>query len=209
MKKLKLLSIVLIIALLAACGTAQAGSMANDPVAEPQTRQEETLAPRSGEIIDTTTTVSGEISEEEAVSIALEDAGIQESAVTRLRVHRSMDDFVPEYEVEFYVDRQEYDYDIAVSDGKILSKDFDIENDHHPSESLRETGTGLTEEEAIKLVLAKVPGAVESDVRLHRDRDDGRDIYEGSLVYEKMEYDFEIDANTGTILEWEKESVYD
>lgn len=209
MKKVKLLSALLIVCLLTACGTAQAASMPVASVAEAQTQQVQTQAPETSQIPQTALSDSGEITEEEAVNIALEDAGVQESDITRLRVHRSQDDLVPEYEVEFYVGREEYDYDIALVGGKILSKDFDIENDHYPVESAQETETGLTEEEAIGLVLAKVPGATEQDVRIHRDRDDGRDIYEGSLVYEKMEYDFEIDTNTGTFIEWEKESVFD
>ena len=29
--------------------------------------------------------------------------------------------------------------------------------------------------------------------------------YEGEIIYQMVEYDFEIDANTGTILEWSEE----
>lgn len=63
----------------------------------------------------------------------------------------------------------------------------------------------LTEEDAMTLALSKVPGAAESDVRIHRDYDDGRTIYEGSIIYDNIEYDFEIDANSGKIVEWEEE----
>lgn len=78
----------------------------------------------------------------------------------------------------------------------------------------REDGTNsandfIGEEKVMKMVLEKVPGAKEADVRIHMDREDGVDIYEGSIVYDEMEYDFEIDAVTGKILEWESESIYD
>ena len=66
-------------------------------------------------------------------------------------------------------------------------------------------GALISEEEAKKLALEKVPGASEKDVRIHLDHDDGKTIYEGSIVYEGVEYDFEIDADSGVILEWEKE----
>ena len=36
-------------------------------------------------------------------------------------------------------------------------------------------------------------------------RDDGRQIYEGEIYYNRMEYEFEIDASTGTIIEWSAE----
>ena len=35
------------------------------------------------------------------------------------------------------------------------------------------------------------------------ERDDGRMVYEGELRSGQTEYDFTIDASTGTILEWE------
>lgn len=73
----------------------------------------------------------------------------------------------------------------------------------------QETSDMIGEDEAIRIALERVPGATESDVRVHYDRDDGRDIYEGSIVYNEMEYDFEIDAKSGDIIEWESESIYD
>lgn len=67
----------------------------------------------------------------------------------------------------------------------------------------------ISEEEAAKIALDKVPGASEKDLRLKKDYEDGRVVYEGSIVYKEQEYEFEIDANNGTILEWDQESIYD
>ena len=51
-----------------------------------------------------------------------------------------------------------------------------------------------------------MPGAVRGDIReFGRDSDDGRDVFEGKLVYDGMEYEFKIDAGTGEFLEWEQE----
>ena len=55
------------------------------------------------------------------------------------------------------------------------------------------------------IVLERVPGATESDVRMHLERDDGRDIYEGELIYDQVKYEFDIDAATGDVLQWEEE----
>lgn len=60
----------------------------------------------------------------------------------------------------------------------------------------------ITLEEARQKALAKVSGATEKDIRLELDWDDGRPVYEGEIYYGNMEYEFEIDANTGNFLEW-------
>lgn len=67
------------------------------------------------------------ISEEAAEEIALEHAGFTSDQVQQLRTELDYDRGKPEYEVDFRVDRWEYDYDIDAETGKILSfdKDFD------------------------------------------------------------------------------------
>lgn len=63
----------------------------------------------------------------------------------------------------------------------------------------------VTMEQAISIALERVPGATEKDVKIELDYDDGVYKYEGDIIHEQREYDFEIDANTGTILEWSEE----
>lgn len=66
-------------------------------------------------------------------------------------------------------------------------------------------GDGLiTESEAIAIVLKRVKGATADNiVSFEKDYDDGRWQYEGELVYDGIEYEFEIDAQNGNILDWE------
>ena len=68
------------------------------------------------------------ITKEEAVAIALKDAGFAESQVKRLRTEFDYDDGRPEYEVDFHRDGFEYDYEIHAETGVILSKDKDRED---------------------------------------------------------------------------------
>ena len=63
----------------------------------------------------------------------------------------------------------------------------------------------VSQEQAIQIALERVSGATEQDIRIELDYDDGRYKYEGEIRYNNREYDFEIDANTGTILEWSEE----
>lgn len=67
------------------------------------------------------------------------------------------------------------------------------------------SGPALSQNEAIQIALQRVSGATEQDVRIELDWDDGRCKYEGEIIYNNIEYDFEIDANSGTILEWSEE----
>ncbi len=70
------------------------------------------------------------------------------------------------------------------------------------------TAQDITDAKAKEIALAKVPGAKESDIReFEKERDDGKDKYEGKIYYEKQEYEFEIDARSGEIIKWEVESV--
>lgn len=67
------------------------------------------------------------LTKEEAEKIALEHAGFTADQVQRLRTELDYDRDRAEYEVDFRVDRWEYDYEIDAETGKILSfdKDFD------------------------------------------------------------------------------------
>lgn len=68
-----------------------------------------------------------------------------------------------------------------------------------------QTNVQISQEEATKLALDRVPGATEQDIRMKLDFDDGYYKYEGDIIYNQIEYEFEIDANTGTFLEWSEE----
>lgn len=68
------------------------------------------------------------ITKEEAIAIALKDAGFTEDQVTRLRTEFDYDDGRPEYEVDFHQGGFEYDYEINAETGTILSRDKDRED---------------------------------------------------------------------------------
>ena len=70
-----------------------------------------------------------EYTKEEALDIAVEDAKLDEKDVKRSRVELDYDDGKLTYDVEFYTDSEEYDYEIDAKTGKILSADREIERD--------------------------------------------------------------------------------
>lgn len=86
----------------------------------------------------------------------------------------------------------------------------DVSGDQKPDSSQTSTGEKkISEDDAVRIALDKVKGAKKSDVSIHSEWDDGREIYEGSIIYKEIEYDFEIDATNGKILDWDEESIHD
>lgn len=171
-----------------------------------------------------------DIGRDAALEAALSDAGISEEETTRLKVSEDNDDGRKIYEIQFDADGKEYEYEVGASDGRILSADMEMisgstagqdsgtgqsAGDAQPDSGSgqgqqSQGGTGSADvavsmEEAAAIALERVPGAAQSDVRIELDYDDGVYKYEGDIIYEQREYDFEIDANTGTILEWSEE----
>lgn len=74
------------------------------------------------------TTPATTITKEEAESIALSHAGFTSDQVSRLHTELEYDDGIYKYEIEFYQDHWEYDYDIHAEDGSILYFDKDNES---------------------------------------------------------------------------------
>ena len=151
----------------------------------------------------------GEITEEEAKNLAIAHAGLAATEVTFVKSHLDLDDGRKVYDVEFYTeDSKEYDYEIHAETGEIVDFDYDAEFYAPPADN---SSVGdITEDSAKALAIAKVPGAALSDIREFKaDHDDGRLEYEGTIVYDKTEYEFEIDAATGEFLNWEAESIFD
>ena len=70
-----------------------------------------------------------DISEKEAMEIAIADAEVDQDEIERLRVQLDYDDGMLIYDVEFYIGNKEYDYEINAYTGDILERDFDIEEE--------------------------------------------------------------------------------
>ncbi len=75
-----------------------------------------------------------QITADKAKEIALADAGVSANQATIIHEPRlEFDDGLWRYDVEFYSGNTEYDYEIDANTGRILSKDFDVENYNIPS----------------------------------------------------------------------------
>lgn len=148
-----------------------------------------------------------QITAEEAKAAALAHAGLTADEVTFTKQKLDNEHGHSVYDIEFYTaDYAEYDYEIDAATGDVLSYDYDSK-----SRTQSDSTAGLiTEARAKEIALAQVSGATAADIReFELDRDDGQVQYEGKIIYNGMEYEFEIDAYSGAIRSWDAESIYD
>lgn len=143
-------------------------------------------------------TPAGEISREEALAIALDNADVPEGDAYNIKNETDSDNGIPIYDIEFETDYGDYDFEVAMADGRIVGADYEVDEEWLDALD----GSPVTVEEAAVIVAGKVPGADAADVSVREESEDGRDRYEGELFFEDMKYEFEIDPQTGKIFDW-------
>ena len=154
-----------------------------------------------------TSTSSTDIGAEKAKEIALQHAGVSASNAVFVKAERERDDGRLTYDVDFYAGNKEYDYEILAADGTILSYDADIEGYRIPS-STSSSSSGYISVERAKEIALQHAGLSSSGVNFDKaefDPDDGRAEYEIEFHHNFREYEYTIDAASGTILEAERD----
>ncbi len=163
----------------------------------------ETVLPSASQAPQATSSPAqgNDIGLEAAQNIALNDAGFSAGNVTFTEGHFDYEDGVAVYVVEFYVEQTEYDYEIDAASGEIRKKSFDAAAIPATSSS------SITVEQAKALALEHT-GLTEADVSFTKaklENDDGRTVYEIEFRQGTTEYEYTIDANTGNILEYDRD----
>ena len=162
------------------------------------------------------------ISMDRAKQIAFEHAGVNGANARFDDQEFDMDDGVPSYELEFDVGENEYEYDIHAVSGQILDFEYDIKKSEPTAKSAPETKpaakpapapkaaakpTQISKDEAINIALNHA-GLTRSQVSfddIELDDDDGRLIWEIEFNSGNWEFEYDIDAYTKSILDFEKE----
>ena len=159
-----------------------------------------TAASGSSSTGSTASASTADIGEAKARSVALNHAGISESSTSYIYAKKDWDDGRWVYDVEFWADGKEYDYEILASNGTILSYDYDAEYQWNGS-----TGTSgdTISTEKVKSIVTDRAGVSGTFRELKLERDDGRTVYEGEMRSGRTDYEFTIDAYTGAVLEWD------
>lgn len=153
---------------------------------------------------DTTSSGDG-ISLKEAKNIALKHAGISSSAAAFVKTEKDYEDGVEVFEIEFYSGNTEYDYEIRVSNGEIISFDKDIENYSIPSKNSGSSQTpssnyiGVDKAKSIALKDAGLSSSSVTFTKAKLDREDGVRVYQIEFFTSDKEYEYEINASSGKI----------
>lgn len=152
---------------------------------------------------------------EEAKEIALRNANLNESEVTFINSRLETDNGIKKYDIEFYHENKEYDYEINALDGSIIEMDFDVEN--YNTQEQNEIGNNnpnlntnevlISEEKAKEIALDNANLTIDQVTfkKVEIDLDDGIKKYDIEFYYNNKEYSYEIDANTGSILAYEQD----
>ena len=134
------LAVLLLMTLLPGCSANRQTSNAGNNQTVTTTTPDQGMTPTAIPNATTTTTPAtndtaavtpdaSALTKEQAQEIALKHAGFTADQVERLRTEYEIDDRVPQYDVEFYVDQWEYEYEIHAKSGDIISFDKDNKND--------------------------------------------------------------------------------
>ncbi len=150
---------------------------------------------------------------EAALDKALADAGLSKDALTRVEVEPDYDDDrrMMTYEVEFLANGQKYEYEINAVDGTILEKEIktanadDLEEDDEP---ITPPEGAIKREDALAIAYADAGAVVEHVKRpeIELDVENGVTVYEIEFKWNGNEYEYILDALTGTILDKDIES---
>ncbi len=161
--------------------------------------QAQTSAPTTAQ----TATGTGTVDEAAAQKIALEHAGVKAADATIIKSKLDYEDGHQVYDIEWYAGGAKYDYEIAADTGEIISSAYE-----EKTMGANSNNVTVSEADAKKTALDRVSGATDKDIYEWKlDYDDGRPEYEGKIIYGGMEYEFTIDAATGSIIEWDAETI--
>ncbi len=169
------------------------------------------VSPASGQgaqLPESTVAAATTLTEAEAIAAALDHASLTESEVSDIRARVERDDRRIHWEVRWRSGDWVYDFDIDPDTGAILEWDRDHEpapKTEKPTEPAPAQELTREEAQAIALDHAGVTADQVTALRTHRDHDDRTPTYEIEFRVGRTEYEYEIHAGTGRILDFDRD----
>ena len=164
--------------------------------------ENETVRPGQQPASPETVSSAQGISREKARSIALSDASLSAADVTFTKTKLDREDGMLVYEIEFVTAAAEYEYEIDAVTGAIRERSIETRATAQPAAS---SYIGVDQAKSIALKHAGLSAAEVSFTKAKLEKDDGLRKYEIEFIKGSTEYEYEIDAATGSILEYKTE----
>jgi len=175
----------------------------------------------SSKISDKIATTNQYIGEDAAKAIVI--AKVSGAAIENItEFYLEHDDGKAEYDGKMYFENVKYEFEINAVDGTITEWEQDNKKTTTTTSGALDatssatgtvkpvdngtanTSTYIGIEKVKEILLLRVPGATIAEIDL--EYDDGKVKYEGEMYLNNLEYEFEINAVTGAVLDWESDS---
>ena len=168
------------------------------------------------------------ISKKEVKDIVVDDMNVSSNDVYFESIDLELDKNY--YEVELYYQNNDYEYKVDAKNGKVIYNDFNVTNNSNnnglgnSNSNSNSNGNGngnnnsnnagnakisLQEARNIALTHANLDISVVNMVKCESEYDNGVLVYEIDFTYNNYEYDYKVDANTGEIISYDKDNIYD
>ncbi len=162
-------------------------------------------------------TAANQITLDAAKAKALANAGVDASSVTYTEAKLDYEDGMAVYEIEFYTSTHEYEYEINAVTGAVQDKSVEKlqsskgkgQDKTGDDKATSSSGTyiGIDKAKSIAVNHAGLSGSDVAFSKAKLDKDDGNTVYEIEFYQDGIEYEYEIDASSGNILEYETEEA--
>ena len=137
------------------------------------------------------------ISLDAAIDIAVADAGVARADAKFTEAKLDSDDLVAHYDIEFIAGANEYDYEIAVTDGSILKKEVE------PADPSKYISADAAKKAALDH--AGLTEAQVTELKAELDTDSLTAHYDVEFKCGGFEYEYKINAKSGKVISFEKE----
>ena len=162
------------------------------------------------------------IGKEKAKQIALDHAGVSNPYNTE--VEFDADDGLIVYEVEFDTSSREYEYEIDATTGKIIYTNYEKNDNNYSNNNYQNSNSNnsstsssssnnssnsnyISSSKAKQIALNHVGATTSTASRIEVELDREDNEYQVEFIYNSREYDYEINATTGKIIDFDSERI--
>ena len=148
---------------------------------------------------------------EKAKQIAFNAVGVNANNIYDLEVELDYEYRTMIYEISFNANGREYEYEINAINGSIINGEKELDDDYYPAtnnsaksnttNTNKNTSTSyISRDRAKQIALGNAGISNVRDLSIEFDKEGGKTIYEVSFESENKDYEYDIDAITGSIL---------